>query len=248
MSFVRWIQRSGKRLWFAILSLTESNPCFAVNAENGYGFTEESKNMLNSTHGNIPWMIHITPNLSMTDGKPDGRWLFINSNNTPRIARIDLSTFRTAEIIEIPNSGGCHASPFTTENTDYVVAATRFSVPIEGNKDVPINTYKENFKGTLTFVKVDKTTGNMGIGFQILMPGFDYDLAHWEKGPSSGWFFFSCYNSEQAHTLLEANASQNDKDFYRCSQLQESGRILAQEKRKRFCKYYHNTLDEKNIL
>ena len=221
-------------------------PVFAVNAENGYGFTEESKNMLNSTHGNIPWDDSHHPELSMTDGKPDGRWLFINSNNTPRIARIDLSTFRTAEIIEIPNSGGCHASPFTTENTDYVVAATRFSVPIEGNKDVPINTYKENFKGTLTFVKVDKTTGNMGIGFQILMPGFDYDLAHSGKGPSSGWFFFSCYNSEQAHTLLEANASQNDKDFIVAVNYKKAEEYLAQGKGKDFaCKYYHNTLDEK---
>ena len=35
----------------------------------------------------------------------DGRWVFGNGNNTPRIARIDLKTFRTAEIIEIPNSG-----------------------------------------------------------------------------------------------------------------------------------------------
>ena len=29
------------------------------------------------------------------------------------IARVDLTTFETAEIIEIPNSGGNHSSPFT---------------------------------------------------------------------------------------------------------------------------------------
>lgn len=220
-------------------------PVFAVNAENGYGFTEESKAMLNSTHGNIPWDDSHHPELSMTDGKPDGRWLFINSNNTPRIARINLSTFRTEEILEIPNSGGCHASPFTTENTEYVVGATRFSVPIVGNKDVPISSYKENFKGTITFVKVDKTSGNMDVGFQILMPGFDYDLAHCGKGPSSGWFFFSCYNTEQAHTLLEANASQNDKDYIVAINWKKAEEYLAQGKAKDFAgEYYHNVYNE----
>ncbi|MBP6402597.1 MAG: nitrous oxide reductase, partial [Bacteroidia bacterium] len=224
-------------------------PVFALNAENGYGFTEESKEMLNSTHGYIPWDDSHHTELSMTDGVPDGRWLFINSNNTPRIARLNLSTFRTEEMIEIPNSGGCHASPFTTENTEYVVGATRFSVPITGNKDVPINSYKENFKGTITFIKVDKTSGNMNMAFQILMPGFDYDLAHCGKGPSTGWFFFSCYNTEQAHTLLEANASQNDKDFMVAINWKKAEEYLAAGKAKDFpCKYYHNILDEKTHM
>ena len=57
-----------------------------------------------------------------------------------------LKTFRTAEIIEIPNSAGNHSSPFITENTEYVVAGTRFSVPIGDKQDVPINTYKQNLK------------------------------------------------------------------------------------------------------
>jgi nitrous-oxide reductase len=54
---------------------------------------------------------------------------FGNANNTPRLARIDLKTFKTAEIIELPNSGGNHSSPFGTENSEYIVAGTRFSVP-----------------------------------------------------------------------------------------------------------------------
>jgi nitrous oxide reductase len=48
-------------------------------------------------------MILIIQNYPQADGVADGRWLFINANNTPRIARIDLTTFKTAEIIEIPN-------------------------------------------------------------------------------------------------------------------------------------------------
>jgi nitrous-oxide reductase len=45
------------------------------------------------------------------------------------------------------------------------------------------------------------------------MPGYDYDLSRAGKGPSHGWSFFTSSNSEQANTLKEVGASQNDKDF-----------------------------------
>ncbi|GAB4315881.1 MAG: Sec-dependent nitrous-oxide reductase [Candidatus Zixiibacteriota bacterium] len=222
-------------------------PVFSQYPENAYGYCEESKNMLMTSWGYLPWDDAHHPELSQTDGVPDGRWIFINANNTPRIARIDLTRFQTEEIIEIPNSAGNHASPFVTPNTDYIFAATRFSVPIP-QKDVPIETYKENFKGTLTFIKVDKTTGRMEIAFQILMPGFDYDLSHAGKGPSDGWAFFSCYNSEQANELLEINASQNDKDFIAAVNYRKAIEFMSQGKFTRMpASYVHNYLDEAHI-
>ncbi|RMD99432.1 MAG: Sec-dependent nitrous-oxide reductase [Calditrichaeota bacterium] len=218
-------------------------PVFSVNPENGYGYSEETKAMLMTSSGFIPWDDAHHPELSQTDGVPDGRWLFINANNTTRIARIDLTRFETDEIIEIPNSGGNHGSPFTTMNTEYVVASTRFSVPIP-QKDVPIDSYKKNFKGTLTFIKVDPKTGHMNIAFQILVPGFDYDLAHAGKGPSHGWAFFTCYNSEQAHSLLEINASQNDKDFVAAVNWKLAEKYVAEGKAKTMpAVYYNNRLD-----
>jgi nitrous-oxide reductase len=80
-------------------------------------------------------------------------------------------------------------------------------------RDVPIKTYKENFKGTVSFIHPEPETGKMSIAFQIMTPGVNFDLSHAGKGPSEGWFFFSCYNTEQAYSLLEVNASQRDKDF-----------------------------------
>lgn len=220
-------------------------PVFSQNPENGYGYTEETKGMLQTSYGMIPWDDSHHPELSQTEGVPDGRWLFINGNNTTRIARIDLGTFRTAEILELPNSGGNHASPFTTQNTEYVVAATRFSIPVP-NADVSIETYKENFKGTFSFIKVDPKTGNMKIAFQILMPGYDYDLSHSGKGNSHGWFFFSSYNSEQSNTLMEINASQNDKDMIAAVNWKKAEEYVAQGKAKVMSvKYAHNIYDEK---
>lgn len=218
-------------------------PVFSVNPENGYGYTEETKGMLDTSNGFIPWDDSHHPWLSQTSGQDDGRWVFINANNTPRIARIDLSTFKTAEILEIPNSGGNHGSPFGTMNTEYLVASTRFSVPIP-QKDMPIAPSKD-YKGSISFIKVDPKTGHMHIAFQLIAPGIDYDLAHCGKGPSHGWCFFTSYNSEKAVTMLEKNASKNDKDMLAAVNWKAAEACVAAGKAKDVTtSFNHNTYDE----
>jgi len=223
-------------------------PIFSVDPEKGYGYSEETKPMLNTSHGFVPWDDQHHLDLSQTNGEIDGRWIFANANNTPRVARVDLTTFRTAEIIELPNSAGNHSSPFITENTEYVVAGTRFSVPPDdANGDVPINTYKQNFKGYISFISVGKEDGKMDIAFQLRCPGVNFDLSHAGKGKSHGWFFFSCYNSEQANTLLEVNASQRDKDFIMAVNWKKAEEYLKAGKgRKQAVKYAHNVYNEKS--
>ncbi|RYG52267.1 MAG: Sec-dependent nitrous-oxide reductase [Chitinophagaceae bacterium] len=222
-------------------------PVFSVDPEKGWGYSEETKPMLNTSHGEVPWddLHHVQ--MSQTNGEIDGRWVFGNGNNTPRVARIDLTTFRTAEILEIPNSGGNHSSPFITENTEYVIAGTRFSVPFDDtNGDVPIDSYKQNFKGSISFISVDKESGNMDIAFQLHCPGVNFDLSHAGKGKSHGWFFFSCYNTEQANTLLEVNASKNDKDFIMAVNWKKAEELIKAGKgTKQAVRYASNRFDEK---
>lgn len=186
-------------------------PVFSQDAEKGYGYNEETKPMLNTSYGFVPWgdLHHL--DISQTNGELDGRWIFTHENNTPRVARIDLTTFETVEILEIPNSAGNHSFAIT-ENTEYLIAGTRFSVP-SPQKDMSIEEMKGNFKGPLTFVKVDQESGGMEIAFQVIMPGFSFDLAHPGRNASHGWMFATTYNSEEANTLMEVNSSQNDKDF-----------------------------------
>ena len=220
-------------------------PVFSVFPENGYGYSEETKAMLNTSTGFVPWddLHHVA--ISTTNGQHDGRWVFANGNNTPRVARVSLKSFRTEEILEIPNSGGNHSSPFITENTEYVVAGTRFSIPM-GGKDVPISSYKENFRGSISFIKVDSVSGHMDIAFQLRTPGFNFDLSRAGKGPSHGWFFFSTYNTEQAYTLLEVNASQKDKDFIMAVNWKKAEEYIAQGKGKiEKARYAHNLHNEK---
>ncbi|MFY0689638.1 MAG: Sec-dependent nitrous-oxide reductase [Cyclobacteriaceae bacterium] len=219
-------------------------PVFSVDPEKAYGFNEETKPLLNTSFGQIPWDDAHHPDLSQTNGEIDGRWCFINANNTPRIARISLSTFETEEIIELPNSAGNHSSSFVTENTEYVVAGTRFSVPYP-QQDISIDEYKGNFKGAISFIKIDEESGRMNLDFQIMMPGFNYDLAHPGRGASHGWMFFSTYNTEEASTLLEVNASQNDKDFIAAINWKKAEELIAAgEFETAPAEYAHNVYDE----
>ena len=79
--------------------LIKTLPVFSQFPENGYGYSDETKPMLMTSFGFVPWDDAHHPELSQTDGVPDGRWIFINGNNTPRVARIDLTLFETDEIL-----------------------------------------------------------------------------------------------------------------------------------------------------
>lgn len=225
--------------------LLKEIPVFSRYPENGYGFNEETKAMFNTSFGEVPWDDSHHVELSQTNGEFDGKWLFINGNNTPRIARVDLTTFETVEIIEIPSVAGLHCAPFITENSEYLVSGTRFSIPIP-EKDVPIDSYKENFKGLINYVGLNKESGEMSLAFQIEMPGFNYDLARNGKAKSHDWSFLTTYNSEQAHTLLEVNASQKDKDLMAIINWKKAEEYIAAGKgHERAVEYYHNLMDDK---
>jgi len=185
-------------------------PVFTPEPAVGYGVDEESKEML----GGFTWGDCHHPGLSETDGDYDGRWLFINDMPNARIARIDLKDFKTRQIYgPIPNLSAAHACPFPTPNTEYVFAASRFSAPVPTDRFVKIEDYAKEFRGIIAGIKVDPKDGTMSMGFEILMPPFNYDLADAGKGPSHGWEFFTSYNTEEAYDSLESKASQNEMDF-----------------------------------
>jgi nitrous-oxide reductase len=185
-------------------------PVFAPYSATGYGFDEESKKML----GRFTWGDVHHPGLSQSNGTYDGRWLFVNDNANNRIARIDLRDFKTRQILgPIPNSSGNHGSSFVTENSEYVLVATRFSVPLPKGRYADPSSYKTEFNGMVSGIKIDPKTGTMSVGWQILTPPFNWDLGSTGKGPSSGWAFWTSYNSEMAHEALEANSTQGERDY-----------------------------------
>jgi nitrous-oxide reductase len=185
-------------------------PVFSPYSATGYGYDEESKKML----GDYTWGDVHHPALSQTDSMYDGRWLFVNDNSNNRIARIDLRDFKTHQILgPLPNSSGSHASSFVTENTEYLFVATRFSIPFPKGRVADPKDYAKEFNSALSGIKVDPKTGEMSMAFQIAVPPIDFDLASTGKGPSSGWLFFTSYNTEMAHDLFEVNSTQKDRDL-----------------------------------
>ncbi|HUG12235.1 MAG TPA: Sec-dependent nitrous-oxide reductase [Opitutaceae bacterium] len=185
-------------------------PVFAPYPGTGYGFDEETKAML----GDYTWGDVHHPGLSKTDGLYDGRWLFVNDNANNRVARIELRDFKTHQILgPIPNSSGNHGSSFVTDNSEYVLVATRFSVPLPKGRYADPADYETEFNGVVSGIRVDPASGEMSVGWQILTPPFNWDLGSTGKGPSEGWAFWTSYNTEMAHDVMEANSSQRDNDY-----------------------------------
>jgi len=102
-------------------------PVFTPYPSTGYGFDKKSKEMLDE----YSWGDAHHPSISETNGDYDGRWLFISDNANNRMARIDLLDFKVKQIFgPIPNVSGNHCSSFVTPNTEYVLAGSRFSIPV----------------------------------------------------------------------------------------------------------------------
>ncbi|MGB6648177.1 MAG: Sec-dependent nitrous-oxide reductase, partial [Bacteroidota bacterium] len=178
-----------------------------------YGYDDESRKML----GDYTWGDSHHPALSETNGDYDGRWLFINDNANGRVARIDLRDFKVKQILKIPNVSGNHGAAFVTENTEYVTSGTRMSTPFPAGKYADVDKYATDYKGILVGLKVDPTSGEMSVGWELVVPPFNYDLGDAGKGPSADWMFWTCYNAEREFiegAKLEVTASQRDKDFF----------------------------------
>ena len=185
-------------------------PVFTPYPGTGYGFDKETKAML----GGFTWGDVHHPNISETNGDYDGRWLFVNDNANDRVARIDLRDFKTKEIFgPIPNVSGNHGSSFVTPNTEYVLAASRFSIPLPKGTYAPIEQYATTYHGVVSGLTVDPQTGHLSLGWQVLMPPFDFDLGSSGKLVSNGWAFWTSYNTERAIGKLEVTSTQKDRDY-----------------------------------
>lgn len=184
-------------------------PVYTPYPATGYGFDDESRAML----GELTWGDVHHPALSETKGDYDGRWLFVNEMNG-RVARVDLRDFKTKQIFgPMPNVSGNHGSSFVTPNSEYVMLASRFSIPLPKGTVASIDRYANEYKGVVAAVKVDPKSGEMSYGWQILMPPFDYDLGDAGKLASEGWMFWTSYNTERATGKLEVTSAQRDRDY-----------------------------------
>jgi nitrous-oxide reductase len=203
---------------------------FAPEPWQGYGFSNETKSVLQGTAPEtvgpvtpLTWGDTHHPALSQTGGDYDGQWLFINDKANSRMAVISLKDFETKQIVENPNSAIDHGAT-VSPNTDYVFESTQYAVPFPKTKYVPLDQtdYNASYRGVATFWKFDRARGRIdpARSFQVELPPYWQDLASFGKGPSDGWVFVNSFNTERAigGTLehkppIEIGASANDMDY-----------------------------------
>lgn len=183
-------------------------PIFSPDSATGYGFDKHTKELM----GEYSWGDFHHPAFSETEGDYDGRYMFATDVANSRAALMDLETFTTKDIIEVPNTSGPHCAAFVTENTEYMFLPTRFSVPI-GSKYESLDDYSEKYRGVMSAVTVDEEQDKLNIAYQVALPPWSYDLSDAGKKASGDWMVITTYNTEEATTNLEINASQADRDY-----------------------------------
>lgn len=176
------------------------------------GFPSGKSNLWGDTHH---------PALSETKGDYDGEWLFINDKINARVAVIDLRDWETKQIIKNPLTLSDHGGTFVTPDTEYVIEGGQYAVPW-GSDYVPIDDYKEEYKGSVTLWKFDRTRGRIDKdqSFAIELPPYWQDLSDSGKLASDGFIFMNSLNSEMAtggiqdkKPPFEAGVSRNATDF-----------------------------------
>lgn len=190
----------------------------------GYGYDENSKAILRQGNINgkeINWGDTHHPGLSETDGKYDGKYLFINDKANPRVAVIHLDDFETKQIVVNPVFKSEHGGSFVTPNTEFIIEACQYAAPFD-NGYHPIEEYKEVYRGGVTMWPFDKKSGYIveKDAFTIEMPPYMQDLSDSGKRISDGWGFTNSFNSEMYTGGIEvglppneAGMSRNDTDF-----------------------------------
>ena len=181
--------------------------------------------------GDLTWGDVHHPALSETNGDYDGRWLFVNDMNG-RVARIDLRDFKTKQILGPvperlgqPRLGVRHAEHRVLDDG---LALLDPDPQGHGGADRQV---RDRLQGRASpAIKIDPKTGEMSLGWEILMPPFDYDLGDAGKKVSDGWMFWTCYNSERATGKLEVTASQRDRDYIAAVDWRAAEKAVAEGK------------------
>jgi nitrous-oxide reductase len=183
-------------------------PVFSPDSATGYGFDEHSKKLL----GDYTWGDLHHPAFSEKNGDYDGKYMFATDVGNSRAAAMDLETFTVKDIINVPNTSGPHCAAFVTQNTEYMFLPTRFAVPI-GSEYKSLDDYSDQYRGVMSAVTFDQNKDKLNIAYQVALPPWSYDLSDAGKKSSADWAVMTTYNTEEATTNLEINASQADRDF-----------------------------------
>ena len=178
-------------------------PVFNVDSATGYGLTNESRAVLGDSAKFLNGDCH-HPHLSMTDGKYDGKYLFINDKANSRVARIRLDIMKTDRITTVPNVQAIHGLRLQkVPHTKYVFCNAEFIIPHPNDG----STFAMDDENSYTMYNaVDAET--MDVAWQVIVDG---NLDNTDMDYTGRFCASTCYNSEKALDL--GGTMRNERDW-----------------------------------
>ena len=175
-------------------------PVFNHDSATGWGLTNESKRILGENPPLNGDAHH--PHMSMTDGRYDGRYVWINDKANTRVARIRCDVMRTDKVIEIPNVSAIHGLRVQkVPRTGYVFCNGEFRIPHPNDgRDID-----DPSKYHTMYTAIDGDT--MEIAWQVLVDG---NLDNSDADFSGKYSCSTCYNSEDGVTLPQMMRNERD--------------------------------------
>jgi nitrous-oxide reductase len=161
-------------------------PVFEPRAGLGYANNPGSESYKRLAASGPLWGDTHHPVLSQTEGRYDGKWLWINDKANDRVAKIDLRTFEVAEIKEVPNIQGAHGLAAYLPSCKYVFVNGELESDFVGNSTDP-----QNYRSLVAFLDAQ----TLETKFQISFVG-NADIA--SSGKDGRYVFVTMYNTENA--------------------------------------------------
>ncbi len=176
-------------------------PVFNRESATGWGQTNESLAVMGESAKFQNGDLHHV-HMSYTDGKYDGRYLFVHDKLNTRIARIRVDIMRCDKMVTIPNAHAIHGLRLQkVPRTGYVFGNGEMIVPLPNDGrhlDAP-----EHYWSVFTAVDGD----TMEVAWQVWVDG---NLDNTNADYSGRFAASTCYNSERGVTLSEKMRPERD--------------------------------------
>src|SRR5262245_3711114 len=191
-------------------------PIFEPRAGVGYANNPGSESYQRLVSSGPLWGDTHHPVLSQTDGRYDGRWLWINDKANDRVARIDLRTFEVAQIKLVPNIQGAHGLAAYLPSCKYVFVNGELETDAAGNSTDP-----EKYRSLIAFLDAE----TLETKFQVSFVG-NADIA--SSGKDGRYVFVTMYNTENA--VASEGMIERDRDAVGAIDVPLAEKALAEGK------------------